>query len=189
MPDTPTTAPGAPTTPAGGTVRVSVTPGAPTATTSATPPADPAATPPTDPASADPATDDDTWTSDRQRRRFAELTGRVGTRERERDEARARVEQLLTREAERIAGGTLSQPSDLWLDGARLADVLSDDGGDVDGAKVAAAVEAVVVKRPGLRKPPVPQPLYGIHGPRTPIEAPMTLADAVKRIAAGRGGI
>jgi hypothetical protein len=192
MPDTPTTAPtapGAPTTPAGGTVRVSVTPGAPAATPTATPPADPAATPPADLTTIDPSPDDDTFTSDRQRRRFAELTGRVGTRERERDEARARVEQLLTREAERIAGGTLSQPSDLWLDGARVADVLSDDGSDVDDAKVAAAVDALVAKRPGLKKPPVPQPLHGIHGVRTITEAPMTLADAVKRIAAGRGGM
>jgi hypothetical protein len=87
--------------------------------------------------------------SDRRRRRFAELTGSVGVRERERDEARARVEQLLTQNAERIAATSLSEPAELWLEGADIADLLTEDGSDVDPAKVSAIVATVVGKRPG----------------------------------------
>src|ERR1700681_2292982 len=98
-------------TPTGGSIRVSPPPGAPAPTAQPTTPADPATPEPTEPP------DDDAFTSDRQRRRFAELTGRVGMRERERDEARARVEQLLEREVLRVAGSTLAEPRDVFLDG------------------------------------------------------------------------
>ena len=90
-------------------------PGAPAPTT---PPVEPPA--PGEPAPGATAPDDDQFVSDRQRRRFAELTGRVGVRERERDEARSRVEQLLTREAERVAAGSLAVPTDVWLEGAHV---------------------------------------------------------------------
>ena len=130
--------------------------------------------------------DDDAFTSDRQRRRFAELTGRVGVRERERDEARARVDHLLSRNAERIASTSLSEPGDLWLEGATVADLLTEDGSDVDADKVAAVVGALTAKRPGLRKPLEVRPLSGIHGVQTPTPARSSLADAVHRIAAGR---
>jgi hypothetical protein len=155
-------------------------PGAPT------PPAGPAVTPPTDPPADDDAT---TFTSDRQRRRFAELTGRVGVRERERDEARSRVDQLLTREAERVAAGSLSQPADIWLDGATVTDLLNDDGSAIDLDKVQALVDGLLAKRPGLQKPPPVRPLSGVHGVGAHIPEKATLADAVKRIAGGRGGL
>jgi len=156
----------------------------PTPAPTPTPPADPAPTPP-----ADPAPDDDTFVSDRQRRRFAELTGRVGTRERERDAALARVERLLTREAERVASTSLSQPSDLWLTGTHVADLLTDDGADVDPAKITAIIDGLVAQRPGLRKQPEPRPLSGIHGVGGQIPERSTLADAMRRIASGRGGV
>jgi hypothetical protein len=151
----------------------------------------PEPTPPADPASGDPPPDpDDQFTSDRQRRRFAELTGRVGVRERERDEARACVEQLLEREVLRVAATTLSEPRDVFLDGATVADLLGDDGSDVDPAKVSAVVAALVAKRPGLQKQPEVRPLSGIHGPQMPIgERPPSLADAMRRVASGRDGI
>jgi hypothetical protein len=164
----------------------------PEPTPNPTPPTDPATTPPADPAPGDtPAPpDDDAFTSDRQRRRFAELSGRVGVRERERDEARARVEQLLEREVLRVAATTLAEPRDVFLDGATVADLLSDDGSNVDAGKVKVTVDALVAKRPGLRKPPEVQPLSGIHGPgQTPIRERATLADAVHRIARGRQGL
>lgn len=179
---TPIPAPSPATAPAGGTVRVLLTPGAP----APTPPAQP--TPPADPAPTE-LPDDDTFTSDRQRRRFAELTGRVGMRERERDEARARVEQLLEREVLRVAATTLAEPRDVFLDGATVADLLGDDGSDVDPAKVSAVVDALVAKRPGLRKPPETRPLSGIHGPQQALPERKTFADAVHRIARGREGL
>jgi hypothetical protein len=169
--------------PAGGSVRVTLAPAAPTPP--AQPASDPAATPPADPSAAD----DDQFTTDRQRRRFAELTGRVGTRERERDEARARVEQLLEREVLRVAATTLAEPRDVFLDGATVADLLGDDGSDVDPAKVSAVVDALVAKRPGLRKPPETRPLSGIHAPQQAIPERKTFADAVHRIARGREGL
>jgi hypothetical protein len=183
MPE-PTPTPIPPTTPApaGGSVRVSLAPGAPAPTPAPTPTPDPAANePPPDP--------DDQFTSDRQRRRFSELVGRVGTRERERDEARARIEHLLTRNAERIASTSLSEPLDLWLEGAHVTDLLTEDGSDVDPAKVSAVVDALVAKRPGLRRQPEPRPLSGIHGPGQAIPERKTFADAVHRIAAGREGL
>jgi hypothetical protein len=151
-----------------------------------TPTPDPtAATPPADPSAAD----DDQFTSDRQRRRFAELTGRVGVRERERDEARSRVEQLLEREVLRVAATTLAEPRDVFLDGATVTDLLTEDGSDVDADKVAAVVGALTAKRPGLRKLPDVRPLSGIHGPQMPTKERSSLADAVHRIARGREGL
>jgi hypothetical protein len=177
-----------PTTPAttGGSVRVSLTPGAPAPTPPAQPTPDPT---PTDPATAATPPDDEAFTSDRQRRRFAELTGRVGVRERERDEARAHIEQLLEREVLRVAATTLAEPRDVFLDGATVADLLGDDGSDVDPAKVSAVVDALVAKRPGLRKPPEVRPLSGIHAPQQAIREKASLESAVHRIARGRQGL
>lgn len=110
-------------------------------------------------------------------------------RERERDEARQRVEALLVREAERVAATALSQPTDLWLDGAHVADLLSDDGSDVDPAKVQGIIDALVAARPGLAKQPEPRPLSGVHRPGLAERPKATFADAVHRIARGREGL
>jgi hypothetical protein len=165
---------------------VSLAPGTPAPTPTAQPTPDPAAT---DPAPTDMPPDDEAFTSDRQRRRFAELSGRVGVRERERDEARARVEHLLSRNAERIAATSLSEPGDLWLEGATVADLLTEDGSDVDADKVKAIVDALTAKRPGLKRPAEVRPLSGVHGVQQAIPARTTLADAVHRIARGREGL
>lgn len=157
--------------------------------TTAQPPDPAAGATPLEPAPGAQPPDDEGFTSDRQRRRFAELTGRVGVRERERDEARQRVEQLLTREAERVAAASLSQPTDLWLEGAHLADLLSDDGSDVDPAKVRGVIDGLITARPGLAKQPEPRPLSGVHRPGQAERPKATFADAVHRIARGREGL
>jgi hypothetical protein len=181
MTPTPTPEP-TPTPPApiSATIRVSPAP-------TAQPTPDPA---PSDPGSGDlPPDDGPIFTNDRDKRRWAELTGRIHRRETERDEARSRVEQLLEREVLRVAATTLAEPRDVFLDGATVADLLGDDGSDVDAAKVNAVVDALVAKRPGLRKPPEVRPLSGIHAPQQAIGHKTTLADAVHRIARGREGL
>lgn len=156
---------------------------APAPTVTLTPGAPPVSTPPAPGTPAEPA--DDEFVSDRQRRRFAELTGRVGVRERERDEARARVHALLEREAERVAATTLAAPGDVWLDGATVADLLNEDGSDVDPAKVKAAVDAIIAKRPGLSKSQPPRPLPGGHALAPPGQKP-TFAETIQEMTRGR---
>jgi hypothetical protein len=158
-------------------------PDAPGAPAPATPPVDAPA--PTEPGVGDPAPDDDAFTSDRQKRRFSELVGRVGMRERERDEARARVEQLLEREVLRVAAATLSEPHDVFLDGATVADLLTEDGSDIDAQKVMAAVDAVIAKRPGLGRQAQPQPLPGGHR-QPPAPARPTFAEVVHDLVKGK---
>jgi len=77
----------------------------------------------------------------------------------ERNEARtalaaveARIAELQTREVERLAGESLSQPADLLsLGGIGLADLL-DEAGNVDSAAVADAAAELIASRPGLAK-------------------------------------
>jgi hypothetical protein len=161
-------------------------PTTPAPTTPTSSPAAPTPAPSGDPAPgapADPA--DDEFTSDRQKRRFAELSGRVGLRERERDEARARIEQLLTREAERVAASSLAVPADVWLEGAQVADLLTEDGSDVDADKVKAIVDQLLAKRPGMAKPSPPHPLPGGHA-LPPPGKPATFAETIAEKVRGR---
>ncbi|MGY1692345.1 hypothetical protein [Geodermatophilus sp. SYSU D01105] len=88
-----------------------------------------------------------------------ERPGRRETRyRRERNEARARVQELeqqveglLSREVARIAGDTLEDGSDLMLFMPDLADVLDDDG-TPNPAKVAERAKQLVEWKPGLAK-------------------------------------
>lgn len=83
----------------------------------------------------------------------------------ERDALAQRVEALNRREIERLAAGSMSQPSDLFsLSGNSVTDYLTDDG-EVDADKVAADVAALLAERPGLRKqsPPL-DPSQGSGG-------------------------
>lgn len=78
----------------------------------------------------------------------------------ERNEARTALEAATERiaalqraDAERLAGGLLAEPGDLWaLGGTELADVLDDDG-NVSADAVTALAETITKSRPGLRKP------------------------------------
>ncbi len=73
--------------------------------------------------------------------------------EAERDQLADRVDGLLRREVNRLAADRLAQADDLLALGpAALADLLDDETGTVDPAKVTAAVDALLEDRPGLRK-------------------------------------
>lgn len=65
--------------------------------------------------------------------------------------AQARIEQMQTRELERVAAGHLSNPADLLtLSGKTLADFLTEDG-ELDAEAIAEAAHEVITTRPGLR--------------------------------------
>lgn len=68
----------------------------------------------------------------------------------ERDALAARVEALQTRELERIAAGSLANPSDLLtLSGKSLQDFLDDDG-ELDHDLVAEAAAEILQSRPNI---------------------------------------
>ncbi|WP_092801490.1 hypothetical protein [Rhodococcus globerulus] len=87
--------------------------------------------------------------------------------------AQARIERMQRVEVERIAGEHLSMPGDLLgLTGNEVADYLDDDG-NVDSAKVAADVAAVLTERPGLRKnAPAFDPTQGTGGNKPKASSP-----------------
>ncbi|WP_286214043.1 hypothetical protein [Mycolicibacterium mageritense] len=67
--------------------------------------------------------------------------------------ANERIARMQRAEVERLASAGLSHPEDLFsLSGNDIGDYLTDDG-DIDPAKVAADVEAILSERPGLRRP------------------------------------
>jgi hypothetical protein len=68
--------------------------------------------------------------------------------------AQARIQAFQTREVERLAA-ELAQPADLFgVGGVSLADLLTEDGEDVDPDAVADAVADLLEQRPGLAKRP-----------------------------------
>lgn len=77
-----------------------------------------------------------------------------GERDSARDElaaAQARIEALQTRELERIASKSLSNPADLLtLSGKTLADFLDEDG-ELDHEQITEAANEILCSRPGLR--------------------------------------
>ncbi|MBM7807657.1 hypothetical protein JOD57_003494 [Geodermatophilus bullaregiensis] len=77
--------------------------------------------------------------------------------EAERDRLASAVTTYQRRDAEALVGSRLLSPADLWVAGAKLEDLLADDG-TVDPAKVDAAVDTVLEARPHWK----PQ------GPRVP---------------------
>ncbi|MCV7224447.1 hypothetical protein [Mycolicibacterium komossense] len=96
----------------------------------------------------------------------------------ERDALAAKVEQMQRAEVERLASDGLSHPADLFsLSGNEVADYLTDSG-DVDAAKVAADVSAVLAERPGLRRnSPAFDPTQGHGGGKAPEKRLPTMAD------------
>lgn len=66
-------------------------------------------------------------------------------------EAQARIETLQTRELERIASKSLSNPADLLtLSGKSLADFLG-EGGELDAELITETANEILGSRPGLR--------------------------------------
>ncbi len=82
-------------------------------------------------------------------REAARWRSRLRATEAERDALAERVTTMRRREAEQVASGSLSRPADLWLDGIEVGELLDDDG-EVDAARVALAVKAVLDGRPQL---------------------------------------
>jgi hypothetical protein len=76
-------------------------------------------------------------------REAAKYRRRLRATEAERDALRDRLNVLQRSEVERLVADRLRDPSDIWRDGAQIADVL-DDGGNVDATKVTALAGAVL---------------------------------------------
>ncbi len=74
---------------------------------------------------------------------------RLRETEAERDGIAERLVGFQRAEAERLAAATLSRPADLWLDGAKVGELL-DDEGQLDPEKVVATVAGVLTDRPQL---------------------------------------
>jgi hypothetical protein len=122
-------------------------------------------------------------TEPRESRRYSDVVARLSVREQELADARTRVDAMLTRQAESLAGQTLAQGADVWLDGVTLSAVLNDQG-ELDEVKLKAAVDALVAKRPGLKRTMTPGPLPGGYGRQTaPLSAgrPATLGDVLAK--------
>ena len=64
-------------------------------------------------------------------------------------------------------------------------DVLTEDGSDVDPAKVQALAAGLLAQRPGLRKPREPIPLPGAHGLAVPAQK-ATFAEVLHDMVKGR---
>lgn len=80
----------------------------------------------------------------------------------ERDALAARVARLQTSEVARLASARMADADDLQVHGVQVVDLL-DDEGEVDEAKVEAAVEDLLTKRPRLAADYEP-PTDGLDG-------------------------
>jgi hypothetical protein len=79
----------------------------------------------------------------------AKYRTRLRSTEAERDTLAARVARLQTSEVHRLAGARMADPDDLTVHGVQVVDLLDDDG-EVDEAKVEAAVDDLLARKPRL---------------------------------------
>jgi hypothetical protein len=86
----------------------------------------------------------------------AKYRRRLRDTESERDTLKARLENFQRGEVERLAAAKITDPADVWRDGARVADVLDDDG-NIDAAKVDGLVNGLVAQHPHWVAPRAPQ--------------------------------
>lgn len=94
------------------------------------------------------------------------LRKRAQAAEAERDQLRARVDALTKRQVEQLVGSRLHNASDLWIS-TSVADLL-DESGDVDPAKVEAAITELRAARPYLgpnAAAPASQVTFGAEKP------------------------
>lgn len=87
-----------------------------------------------------------------------------------------RLEAMQRREVERLASADLDTPEDLWLTDVGLGTLLDDDG-QVDEAKVSAAVTTVLQGRPGWRRP---SPVTYDGGARSNPPVPVSMQDLLQ---------
>lgn len=88
--------------------------------------------------------------------REARYRKRARAAEAENLQLRDALESLQRAEIQRLAVVKLADPSDLWRDGAQLADVLDDRGG-IDHRKLADVIDGVLAEHPHWRQS---QPRY-----------------------------
>jgi acyl-CoA reductase-like NAD-dependent aldehyde dehydrogenase len=91
---------------------------------------------------------------------------RAQAAEADRDRLAAVVEQFQRAEVQRLTAGDLADASDLWRDGAQLADVL-DDQGRVDPAKLDGLVKGLLRDHPHWKAPIAPRPIGRLHSGAT----------------------
>lgn len=93
--------------------------------------------------------------------------------EAQRDALADRVERMQTRELERIAGESISNPADLLkLTGKSVADFIGEDG-ELDTELVTEAATELLSSRPGLKKnAPAFDPTQGLGGNGQPKPEP-----------------
>lgn len=99
--------------------------------------------------------------SDSPSREAAARRRQLRETEAERDQLRDQLDASRRREVERLAAARLSEPSDLLVFGQLEVDALLGDDGSVSAEAVAAAVDALLAKRPGLAVAPDPPSLDG----------------------------
>ncbi|MBO9533930.1 MAG: hypothetical protein J7513_13245 [Solirubrobacteraceae bacterium] len=117
-------------------------------------------------------------------REAAERRRQLRETEAERDLLRGRVERMQTAEVERIVADRLTSPSDFWLS-AKRDDLLTEDG-DVDPAKVGAAVDSLLADRPHWAKPRIVTDFdAGARGGE--VEDPPSFGEAFKRTGRASG--
>ena len=126
-----------------------------------------------------PASGDDTAAL---RREAASWRTKLRETESERDALLARVDAADRGEVERLAGERLRDSEDFWLSGAELAD-LRDDDGQVDGAKVTAAVAALIAKKPHYAMAPA----NFDAGVRRGVPLEVSFGEALKAASQGSG--
>ena len=68
-----------------------------------------------------------------------------------RDSLRGQLETMQRAEVERLAAEHLATPTDLWLTGTALPDLVADNG-NVDPAKVNDTTKQILTDRPGWRR-------------------------------------
>jgi hypothetical protein len=98
---------------------------------------------------------------------------RAHTAEAERDQLSALVDGMRRAEVERLAAPRLADPSDVFRDGATLADVI-DDEGRVDPGKLGALIDGLIDQHPHWVRPVAPYrgPLFSGATNTRQIDAP-----------------
>lgn len=100
---------------------------------------------------SDATPDDGAEKPDAAARDVAKYRKRAQAAEKERDQLGERLTRMQRAEAERLAAEHLKDGTDLWRDGAQLADLLDDDA-NVDPTKIAEATQTLVTAHPHWRK-------------------------------------
>ncbi|MED5813868.1 hypothetical protein VST63_16030 [Mycolicibacterium sp. 050232] len=136
-----------------------------------------------DPADGDTPSDESDQDDAGGNREAAKYRRRLRDTETERDTLRDRLTVLQRSEVERLVANRFRDPADVWRDGARVDDLL-DDNGDIDPAKVNTAATAVLKAHPhwdiaaAPRSPREGQLQSGASAPAMPRRDPFTAAFA-----------